>query len=499
MRGIIAIPRHRWPSRTRAVLFRSSVPWLLAVALHGIVLPGFAQKTVEEALREFTKVYAQVEANAADPVNPEFAIFEGALPAAIRALDPFSAFLTPDRFAQLREMQTSREKGFGSIVSILPGRITVLQVLPETPMSRAGIEPGDELIAVNNYLIQALDDQQIVQLLGEARQGTVNVVVRRPGSVRPLPFTLTPQEMDSRSVDRAFLLADRIAYLRIKSFEGETAKQFRDAVERLGGDSLRGLILDLRDNRGGVIDSALDVSSFLLPPSSVILSARGRMQAPVEERVPAAARPYQFPLVVLMNGQTASAAEIVAGALRDHKRATLLGERSYGKGLVQQVLPMSMGTALALTTAYYFTPSGASIQKPLKGSQVKQQGSDAQADAVGGIPPDEEVLPTPTNQFRYVLEGTGSFPSFATEYLRSHPKPTEDFEITGAILDEFQYFLSQRNLRPPLSMWTANSEYVRVRLKAEILNQGLGVEYGEKVEAELDTGIQRALAILANR
>jgi carboxyl-terminal processing protease len=160
---------------------------------------------------------------------------------------------------------------------------------------------------------------------------------------------------------------------------------------------------------------------------------------------------------------------------------------------------MSMGTALALTTAYYFTPSGASIQKPLKGSQVKQQGSDAQADAVGGIPPDEEVLPTPTNQFRYVLEGTGSFPSFATEYLRSHPKPTEDFEITGAILDEFQYFLSQRNLRPPLSMWTANSEYVRVRLKAEILNQGLGVEYGEKVEAELDTGIQRALAILANR
>ncbi|MCZ2152823.1 MAG: S41 family peptidase [Bryobacterales bacterium] len=460
-----------------------------------------AHKDVDDVLREFTKVYAALEANAADPVNPETAIFEGALPGAVRELDPFSAFLTPDRFAQLREMQTSKEKGFGSIVSVVPGRVTVLQVLPATPMSRAGVEPGDEVIAVNNYLIQALDNDQILQLLGEARQGPVNVVVRRQGSVRPLSFTLTPQEMDSRSVDRAFVLGDRIAYIRIKSFEGETARQFRDALEHLGGDGLRGLILDLRDNRGGVVDAALDVSSFLLPPDSVILTARGRAQAPVVERSPAGAKPYGFPVIVLINGQTASAAEIVAGALKDHHRATLIGERSYGKGLVQQVLPLSMDTALALTTAYYFTPSGMSIQRPLEGSQVKRQVSETASTAQGGIEPDEEVLPYPTNQFRYVLEGTGSFPSFATEYLRDRPKDaaalSEQFEIDGDILDEFHYFLSQRNIRPPLSMWTANVDYIRTRLKTEILNQGLGVEYGEKVEAELDSGIQRALALLA--
>lgn len=488
------------------VPFRFVVQLALLLLALGLAAP--AQQSVDDVLRLFTKVYAQLEANAADPVNPEFAIFEGALPGAIRALDPFSAFLTPDRFAQLREMQTSREKGFGSIVSILPGRVTVLQVLAATPMARAGIEPGDEFIAVNNYLIQALDDQQILQLLGEARQGPVSVVVRRPGSVRPLQFTLTPQEMDSRSVDRAFLLRDGIAYIRIKSFEGETARQFRDALENLGGDQVSGLILDLRENRGGVIDAAFDVSSFLLPPNSVIISARGRAQAPVVERVPASAKPYGFPVVVLINGQTASAAEIVAGALRDHRRATLLGERSYGKGLVQQVLPMSMGTALALTTAYYFTPSGHSIQRPLTGSQVKlQPGTDAEnpgnapVNPAGGIAPDEEVRPLPTNQFRYVLEGTGSFASFATEYLRSHAKApgklTEEFAVDGAILDDFQYFLSQRNIRPPLSMWTANSDYVRIRLKTEILNQGLGVEYGEKVETELDSGIQRALEILS--
>lgn len=465
-----------------------------------------AQQSFEDVLRTFTRVYAAVEENAADPVTPYNAIYEGALPGAIRALDPFSVFLTADRFQQLQEMQSSREKGFGSIVSIVPGRIVVLQVLPETPMARAGIEPGDEFLAVNNYMISALTDEQIIELLQYARQGEVVVVVRRPGSARPLQFTLTPQEMDSRSVDKAYSLRNgEIAYVHIKAFEGETARQFRDAVEKLGGDGLKGLILDIRDNPGGVVDAALDISSFLLEPGSTILHARGRSQEAVEETVPAGAKPYRFPVVVLMNEKTASAAEIVAGALRDNKRATLLGTRSYGKGLVQRVFPLSEGNGLALTTSYYFTPNGESIQRPLKDSQVRKQNGDAQDDAQdaaltgqGGIAPDEEVLPPVSNQFRYVLEGTGSFSGFATEYLRSGKKVDERFEVDGTVLDEFQYFLSQRNIRPPLSMWTANSDYVRIRLKAEIFNQALGVEHGEKAEAELDPLIQRALRILEN-
>lgn len=466
-----------------------------------------AQESFEDVLRIFTKVYAAVEENAADEVNPSIAIYEGALPGAVRALDPFSVFLTADRFAQLQEMQSSREKGFGSIVSILPGRVIVLQVLPETPMARSGIEPGDEFLAVNNYRVSALTDEQIIELLNHARQGPVAVVVRRPGSTRPLQFTLTPQEMDSRSVDKAYLLPGNIAYVHIKAFEGETARQFRDAVEKLGGDGLEGLVLDIRDNPGGVIDSALDISSFLLEPGSVILRAHGRAQAAVEERVPAAAKPYRFPVVILMNEKTASAAEIVAGSLRDHKRAILLGQRSYGKGLVQRVFPLSEGAGLALTTSYYFTPNGESIQRPLKDSQVRKQedesssqgqsGRDVALTGQGGIAPGEIVDPPPFNQFRYVLEGTGSFATFATEYLRVGNSVDENFEVTGATLDEFQYFLSQNNIRPPLSMWTANSDYVRVRLKAEILNQGMGVEFGEKVEAELDPAILRALAVIA--
>lgn len=408
---------------------------VFAILCLGAVATG--QENLQETLQLFTKVYAAVEDNAAEEVDPFEAIYGGALPGAMRALDPFSVFLDADRFNQLREMQNSREKGFGSIVSILPGRIIVLQVLPETPMARAGIEPGDEFLAVNNYMVSALDDQQIIELLNHARQGEVAVVVRRPGIARPLQFKLAPQEMDSRSVDKAYLVGERVGYLHIKAFEGETARQFRDALEDLGGDELEGLVLDLRDNPGGVIDAALDISSFLLEPGAVILRARGRAQAPVEERVPSAAKPYRFPVVVLMNDKTASAAEIVAGALRDHKRATLLGQRSYGKGLVQRVFPLSEGAGLALTTSYYFTPNGESIQRPLQGSQVRSQKAAApngKADHAktaddqpsligqGGIAPDEEVPPPPYNQFRYVLEGTGSFASFATEYLRQGNK-----------------------------------------------------------------------------
>jgi carboxyl-terminal processing protease len=208
-----------------------------------------------------------------------------------------------------------------------------------------------------------------------------------------------------------------------------------------------------------------------------------------------------------MNEKTASAAEIVAGALRDHRRARLLGQRSYGKGLVQQVFPLSEGNGLALTTSYYFTPNGESIQRPLKDSQVRSQtdASSASSQAEGsvaltgkgGIAPEETVLPPASNQLRYVLEGSGAFALFATEYLRGR-KIQPDFQADGVVLDEFQFFLSQRNLRPPLSMWTANTDYMRIRLRAEILNQALGVEYGERVEAELDPAIQRALRILSS-
>jgi carboxyl-terminal processing protease len=237
-------------------------------------------------------------------------------------------------------------------------------------MARSGISAGDEIVAINNVPLAGLVPEQLVQLLGEARQSAAVVHVRKPGNARPLTFTLVPQEIQAPSVERAFLLQPGIAYLRVASFDESTAKDIRAAIERLGGPALRGLVLDLRNNPGGAVASALDASALFLKPGQVILTAKGR-RVSAEEKAPATAEPYPFSIAVIVNGKTGSAAEILSGALQDHDRAVIVGEPTFGKGLVQNVMRLSEGTALALTTAFYYTPSGRSIQKPLEGMQLE--------------------------------------------------------------------------------------------------------------------------------
>ena len=206
-----------------------------------------------------------------------------------------------------------------------------------------------------------------MQFLTESHQKDAELIVRRPGSSHPLHFTLSPQLIDAPSVDRAYMLSPGIGYIRIASFDPKTANLFKDAIEKLGGANLKGLVLDLRNNTGGVVQTALESAAFFLKPGQRLLTAHGRsLEGQQEMDVPKNATPYTFPLAVLVNEKTASAAEIVTGALQDHDRATIVGETTYGKGLVQSVMPLSEERAIALTTAFYYTPSGRSIQKPLR-------------------------------------------------------------------------------------------------------------------------------------
>lgn len=459
------------------------------------------------AMKQFMEVYSAVEREAADPVNPDKALYEGAIPGMLRRLDPHSVFFDSGQFEQLKQLQDSTRKGFGSVVSVLPGRVIVLQVLPGTPAAKSGIGPGDEIIAINGIGLARLDLNQLVGLLSEARQQQARIDVRRPGNARLLSFILTPEELQSPSVERAFFLRPGVGYLRVSSFDAETGAQIREAIEKLGGRELKGLVLDLRNNPGGLLPAALDTASLFLKPEQALLSVRGRVVQSKEEKVPATASPYTFPMAVLVNGKTASAAEIVAGALQDHDRAVIVGEPSYGKGLVESVYPLSEGTGLALTTAYYYTPSGRSIQRPLAGSQIQTssisnrfaQQREFRTDSGrtvrggGGIQPDFEVYPEPMTRFRAALEATGAFTSFATEYTRLHGRAAQDFDVTPAVLDEFQVYLSARNIRPSVGEWSAERDWITNRLKTEVFNQSLGVERGDEVEAQRDPVIVTAL------
>ena len=467
-----------------------SVPALLLLAILAADAPQEGGD-LPHALREITKVYAVVERMAADPVDPEKAIYGGAIPGMLRRLDPHSVFFDPQQFEQLKELERSTRKGFGTIVSVLPGRVIVLQALPGTPSARAGIAPGDEIVAINDISLDRLDTDQLVALLGETRQRPAKLEVRRPGSPGLLTLTLTPEELQSPSVERAFLLRPGVGYIRLASFDAETGKQLRDAIERLGGATLKALVLDLRNNPGGILSSALETASLFLPPGARLLTARGRAVGPREEKVPDNATPYTFPLAVLINGRSASAAEIVAGALQDHGRAVIVGEPSFGKGLVETVYPLSDNTGLALTTAYYYTPKGRSIQRPLPGTALAAMAGER----TGGIQPDEIVYPEPLTAFRAVVEAGGAFTSFATDYLRRH-KVGEDFQVTPELLDEFQGYLAQRNIQPSVAEWSREREWIATRLKTEILNQALGVEKGDQVELARDPVVRAALRSL---
>jgi carboxyl-terminal processing protease len=239
-----------------------------------------------------------------------------------------------------------------------------------------------------------------------------------------------------------------------------------------------------------------------------LLSSRGRASEAEISEVDSDAKPYDFKVAVIVNGKTASAAEIVAGALQDNDRAAIVGEPTYGKGLVQRVYPLSDDTGLALTISFYYTPSGRSLQRPLHGNELAEATRTIVRPSFktvggrtvlggGGIEPDVLVQPDIPGRFGVYLEASGSYTAFATEWLAGHKsEASRDLTITPGMLDEFQSFLSHRGAQPTVSEWTAERERMVYRLKQEILNQSVGVEAGDEVELRHDPMVRRAVETL---
>jgi carboxyl-terminal processing protease len=482
---------------------RSALPALFVAAA------SLWGQDIETEIRSFTRVYAAIESQAADPIDPAKAIYGGAIPAMLRPLDPHSVFFDPDQFEQLQKLQESVSKGFGSVVSVLPGRVIVLQALPGTPSAKAGLAAGDEIVAVNGIVLDRLAFEQLIALLGESRQKPATLDVRRSGSMRTLQFVLTPEDMQTPSVERAFFVRPGVGYIRISNFDVQTASDLRQAIEKLGGKGLKGLVIDLRNNPGGLLPVALETASLFLKPGQLLVTVGGRSVESTQQKVPDNAQPYTFPLAVLVNEKSASAAEIVAGCLQDHDRAAIVGTPSFGKGLVESVFPLSDGTGLALTTAFYYTPSGRSIQKPLASGQLITPASGRReserqfrtdsgrtVQGGGGIQPDYVAQDKPLTRLQAFLDASGACTTFATEYLRAHPGLSQSFEVTPQVLDEFQAFLAGRKVLPGVAEWTEVRNWISNRLKTEIFDQAFGVDKGDEVEAQRDVVILTALKAL---
>jgi carboxyl-terminal processing protease len=468
---------------------------------------GNPAQELDPYLKQFIDVLTTVETHSADPAPIEKTIYEGAIPSMLRQLDPHTQFFDQGQFQQLKQMQDSEQKGFGSVVSVLPGQVIFLQTFPGTPSAKSGIQAGDELIAINNFTIQSLDPQQIIELLTEARQQKITAYIRRQGFSRLFPFTLTPELVDAPSVDRVFLLKPGYGYIRVASWDMHTSKELHDAIEKLSPASLKGLVLDLRNNPGGIVKAALDGASMFLEPGQRILTARGRSKEVDSADVARNAQPYHFALSLIVNEKTASASEILSGALQDHDRATIVGVPTYGKGLVQSVMPLSGGTGLAITTAFYYTPSGRTIQKPLRNSALTDTFAQKPASSLpafktdkgrsvmggGGIQPDIVVPPAELNRFEGILDSSGLMTAYATHYLASHSPLPENFEVTPDLLDEFKVELAARSIQPSAGEWIEETRWIKSRLKEEIVTQARGVDKGDEVLAQRDPQVIAAL------
>jgi carboxyl-terminal processing protease len=471
--------------------------------------PENAGQDLEPYLRHFVDVLTAVQANAASAAPAEKLVYEGAIPSMLRQLDPHTQFFDPMQFQQLKQMQDSEQKGFGSVVSVLPGQVIFLQTFPGTPSNKVGIQAGDELVAINNVAIRSLEPQQIVELLTEARQQKITAFVRRQGFSRLFQFTLTPELVDAPSVDRAFLLKPGYGYIRVASWDLQTAKQLHDAIEKLSPDKLKGLVLDLRNNPGGIVKAALDAAAMFLEPGQRILTARGRSKEVDSADVPGNAKPYHFALALIVNEKTASASEILSGALQDHDRAVILGEPTYGKGLVQSVMPLSGGAGLAITTAFYYTPSGRTIQRPLRDSALSDTFAQRRTGLPtyktdkgrtvtggGGIQPDVLVPPAGFTRLEGALDSSGAITAFATQYLANHSPLPSNFEVTADLLDDFKVNLAARGIQPNVAEWITDQPWIKSRLKEEIVTQAHGVDKGDEIQAQRDPQVQAALKAL---
>ena len=350
-----------------------SVTWLLAGGAIGIFLAigqgVLAERHGEgtlplEDLRTFTEVFARIKNDYVEPVEDK-ALLENAIRGMLTGLDPHSSYLIPDDYQELQAGTSGEFGGLGIEVGMEDGFVKVIAPIDDTPAQRAGVEAGDLVIRLDDTPVKGMSLSDAVKVMRGAPGTDIILTIVREGLDRPIRITITRDVIRVTSV-RSRALEPGYGYVRISQFQLRTGESLREAVgelrESAGDDDLKGLVLDLRNNPGGVLNAAVSVSDAFLDKGTIVYT-EGRMD---DAKLTFSAKGSDIldgiPLVVLVNAGSASASEIVAGALQDHRRAVIMGEKTFGKGSVQTILPLGNGSALKLTTARYYTPSGISIQ-----------------------------------------------------------------------------------------------------------------------------------------
>jgi carboxyl-terminal processing protease len=517
------------PSSKRGIVVLVAVLGISAVlgGLFGPTLRARASTTatsassdaqLQDSVKSFTRVLSVVERNYADPVDTDKVIYDGAIPGMLHVLDPHSNFFDPKQYALFKEEQQGKYYGVGMTISQRDNQTVVLAPFPGSPAYKAGIRPGDIVLKVEGKSCDGLTGTEVAEMLKGPKATVVHISLGREGWDKPIEVAVTRDEILRPAVEYFTMVRPGIGYVRLVSFSETTDSDVADALKQLDFPKLDGLILDLRNNGGGLLSQAVGLSDMFLDKNEIVVSHRGRSSPERRYYAVRGNQGLEVPIVVLINGQSASASEIVAGAIQDHDRGLIVGETSFGKGLVQTQLPLSEDTALLLTTARYYTPSGRLIQRDYKNvslydyhynpqpptkPEVKLTDSGRQVFGGGGITPDDVVAAPKPDDFQQMLYRRGVFYSqqqgvgdFTRYYLGEKPDITKDFVVNDAVVTDFRKYLDKQKIKYTDGDIQANIVWLKWQIKREVFTSYFGLNDGYKVELQDDVQLEKAIDLI---
>ncbi len=479
-----------------------------------------ANAELTRRMKEYTDLLNAVTNWSAEDIGSDKFVY-ASVDGMLRALDPHTSFLEPKEYTDMQDRQKGTFYGLGILVTKRNDQVTVITPLEGTPAARLGIRAGDVIAEVEGVNTDDLSLDEVVKRLKGPKGTTVNIKIKRIGMKEPIPLTITRAAIPTNSISNVLMLGQGTGYIRIKDFTSTTVRELDDAIAKLEGEGMQRLVLDLRMNPGGLLDAAVGVSDHFLDKGQMIVYTKGRTADSMQEYVaPGKHEKFDMPIVVMVNRGSASASEIVAGAIQDHDRGLVVGETSWGKGLVQSVYTLQYGAGLALTTSKYYTPAGRNIQRDYSSvydyymADETENGPEVPLDqreqfktdtgrtvyGGGGITPDVIVKQPTLSRTTQLLEVRSAIFNYAVEYAAKHADLTKNVEITPAMIEEFvrhasaAEIASETDIRETLLI-PDDRNYIQRALKAEIIAAKYGFDASYPYRLQGDAQVEKALAV----
>ena len=508
--------------KTALMFFMGATVGVAAMLIYrpASVIPG---SNVYQQLARFAEVLTDVSRLYVEDVDEEKLVTE-AINGMLEALDPHSVYIPEKQLRDVNERFEGHFEGIGIEFIIQNKYPTVVSPVPDSPSDRLGLRPGDQIIEIEGVSTYGITEDEVIKKLRGPRGTTVNVTIKRPGVEDPLHFAITRDQISIYSVLAAFMIDEQTGYIKLNRFARTTNEELIKALQKLNSQGMKRLILDLRFNSGGFLDQAVAVANKFIPAGKKIVYTRGRIPQANEDFY-ATEDPMKtdIPLVILINHGSASASEIVAGAVQDWDRGLIIGERSFGKGLVQNQIPLKDGSAVRITIARYYTPSGRLIQRPYNHGRRqyyeeawKDEEQEAPSDSArpkfytsagrvvfggGGIHPDIVVKSEKITGFTANLIRKRLFFEYGSNYAARHqelaksPKRfIEHFQTTPQMLAEFQQLIkSKKEIEFSQEAWDKDLEFIKARIKSEIARSLWNSEKYYEVEVRHDNQVLAAL------